>query len=154
MNNNMSNTIQPKDIYELLQRFNNIDLKILKINLQYTCSKMYDKGEKPEFAQRTGLTTSQYYTAVNPAHSSKVTFDNFVTLCYNLNLDMYDLLTDHNRTERFNNQGRFWTYDNKQEFINHVSEFGITSTAEEYGLSEKTVMHYNKLFTNDVAYNA
>lgn len=151
----MSNTIQAKDIYEIYKRFITADLCTIKTNLYHACRILYTRGTKDEFVNSLGFTKSVFDSMINKAHPARVTFENFIQLTGQLNLDIDKMLTKQEYPqkvkivrEKRKKQSK-WTNELKHEFLKYLSENGVFETMTKYNMSRGLVATYKTIFNKE-----
>jgi len=140
-----------QDIYKLLTKYYNTNMKLMKNNLRNECKLKYkDFGGRKGMAELVGLEFGAFQSCLNPSHQSSLTFENLIKICGTFDIKAEKLFANTRITK--GNQGveKTWTLEKKQKFVNDYKRLGVEGMTEEYLLTKKTVALYNTRFSKDL----
>lgn len=136
------------NVMNLIKRYNRMNTKKLKFNLQKACAQKYTKlGGRKGMAKMLKMNVNSFSTCLNPAQESIVTFENLINICTTLELDVSKILNNNVIiTKSLKGNHKTWTDEKMLQFVKYHKLNGLEETAKEYNLTIKTTMLYYNRF--------
>lgn len=139
--------MKSREFLEVLNKYNETDMRVMKENLKKECIKLYDMyGGRQGLAKQVGLEINAFQSCLNPSHSSILTFTNLIKFCGALHLDINDIFKPTEFVKDNRGVSKIWTSEKKQHLINQFEIGGVEAVKKSFNLSEKTIYHYYNLF--------
>lgn len=135
-------------LYDFLQKFNSLDVRVIRYNLQQACSKLYDTYNGRNGMMKMldgGISVSTFNAMLNSSCESKIDLEKFIQIIGKFNLNLDEILTDNNFFEK-EDDNKKWTDDAKKEFIKYYEQHKTKKTASYYNLNANSVETYYKKY--------
>ena len=144
--------ITTEQLHEVLNKLRTIDRKIIKSNLRIECSKLYKTyGGRNKVIKLTGLTSAVFTSMINTGSPANITLENLITLLSTLNININEILTEHNSTDivQWSNDKKIWTDEVKKEFVIYCEQNSIHKASQHYNIRKLTAKAYYKNFKEE-----
>lgn len=145
--------LSSEELLQLYNTFNSMGLENIKARLRIAVKKRANVyGTRLEMSQKAGLSDSVFNSIINPAHTSNITFENFVKVCGTFNISFNEIfhttepIVEHKRPS---SQIK-WSDATKKEFIEYKDQYGVTATKNKYNLTEGSAILYYDKFTREM----
>jgi DNA-binding Xre family transcriptional regulator len=138
------------EILNVLNKYKQTDMKIIKENLKNACKNLYEKHEgRKGISSLIGMELNAFQSCLNPSHSSNITFENLIKFCGILDIDIDDMLKPTNIIKSNRGVIKTWTNERQQELIERFDNGGIAEVKKRFNLTDKTILHYYNLFKKE-----
>jgi hypothetical protein len=143
--------MQEQSVLDLMEKYEKMDMKKMKYNLQMACASRYKEFDGREgMAKKLDMNLNSFATCINPSQESKLTFKNLVDFCVTFNIDIETILNSNTEiTKSAKGQKKIWDYKKMKEYVKLYEKSGIEKVMEKYKLTQKTAMLYYSRFKGE-----
>lgn len=139
------------EVLDLMKKYNQMDMKKIKFNLQVACASKYKEyGGREGMAQKLHMNPNSFATCINPSQASILTFENLIKICVEFDIDVNKILNPNTKIiKSAKGQKKFWDAKKIREYLRTYNQYGVEEVMKKYNLSHKTALLYYNRFKEE-----